>query len=91
MNLDNDSLIELMERMRTMLLDSATIALLDVPKEVNRHLLNRLEKNTDKVNVILQIQIIEMFKREPDHLRTQRGLTQLINSTISNRRTAQIH
>ena len=91
MNLDNDSLIELMERMRTMLLDSATIALLDVPKEVNRHLLNRLEKNTDKVNVILQIQIIEMFKREPDHLRTQHGLTQLINSTISNRRTTQIH
>lgn len=91
MNLDNDSLIELMERMRTMLLDSATIALLDVPKEVNRHLLNRLEKNTDKVNVILQIQIIKMFKREPDHLRTQHGLTQLINSTISNRRTTQIH
>ena len=91
MNLDNDSLIELVERTRTMLLDSATIPLLDVPKEVNRHLLNRLEKNTDKVNAILQIQIIKMFKREPDHLRTQHGLTQLINSTISNRRTTQIH
>lgn len=63
MNPDNDGLAELTARMSTILLDSTTIALTDIPKEVRRHLLNRLENNTDKIDIILQTRIVELFKK----------------------------